>query len=51
MSGAKLVFMNTVSSFLACASAGALNAYFMRRNELSKGVNVRDEHGHNYGLS
>ena len=29
-SGGRLVMLNAVSSFLACAAAGYLNAYFMR---------------------
>ena len=30
MKGAKLVVMNSISSFFACSTAGFLNAYFMR---------------------
>jgi len=30
MRGPKLIFFNTISAFLACSSAGSLNAYFMR---------------------
>ena len=28
--GARLIFLNTISSFFACASAGFLNAWCMR---------------------
>lgn len=30
LTGPKLIFYNSMSSFFACATAGALNAYFMR---------------------
>ena len=33
-SGARLVMLNSVSSFAACAAAGWLNAYFMRQTEM-----------------
>ena len=42
MSGAKLVMMNSVSSFFACSTAGSLNAYMMRLTELEKGIDVVD---------
>ena len=46
MTGAKLVFMNTVSAFFACSTAGFLNAGFMRYTELSKGIDVFDPENH-----
>ena len=39
-SGAKLVFFNTVSTYIACGCAGFSNAYFMRQTEIKKGINV-----------
>ena len=41
--GAKLIVLNSISSFFACSTAGFLNAYFMRRTELEKGIDVMDE--------
>ena len=38
--GARLILLNSVSSFFACASAGFLNAYFMRQTEMQKGISV-----------
>lgn len=38
--GSKLIFLNTFSSFWACAIAGYLNAFFMRRTELEKGIEI-----------
>jgi sideroflexin-5 len=38
--GASLILLNSVSSFFACASAGFLNAYFMRQTEMQKGISV-----------
>lgn len=38
--GAQLILLNSVSSFFACASAGFLNAWFMRQTEMQKGINV-----------
>lgn len=32
--GARLIMINTVSTFWACAVSGYLNAYYMRRAEL-----------------
>jgi hypothetical protein len=40
--GSRLIMMNSVSSFFACSTAGFLNAYFMRRTELDKGIDVLD---------
>ena len=36
------MFYNTISSFSACATAGFLNAFFMRQTELRKGIDVVD---------
>ena len=40
--GAKLIIANSFSSFWACAIAGYLNAYFMRRTELERGIDIQD---------
>ncbi len=50
--GARLILLNSVSSFFACAAAGFLNAYFMRQTELKKGINViNPETNETVGLS
>ena len=41
--GGKLVMLNALSSFAACAAAGYLNAYFMRKTEMDKGIDVLDK--------
>lgn len=51
LTGAKLIVANSFSSFWACATAGYLNAFFMRRTELEKGIEVKDEEGNIYGKS
>ena len=38
--GAKLILLNSVSSFFACASAGFINAWCMRQTEMQKGIAV-----------
>ena len=44
--------LNAVSAFSACAAAGFLNAYFMRRTEMEKGIDVLDKDSHEpYGKS
>ena len=40
MNGCKLIIFNTISSFFACSIAGFLNAYFMRKTELVKGIDI-----------
>ena len=40
MKGSKLIIFNTISSFFACSIAGFLNAYFMRKTELVKGIDI-----------
>lgn len=40
VTGAKMVFFNTVSTYIACASAGFSNAYLMRQTEINSGINV-----------
>ena len=40
MIGSKLYFANSISSFFACAAAGFLNAYIMRKSELEKGIDL-----------
>ena len=50
--GAQGYVFNAVSSFVACASAGFLNAWFMRQTEMEKGISVFDpETNECYGLS
>jgi hypothetical protein len=43
--------MNSISSFFACSTAGYLNAWFMRKTELEKGIDALDEDGKSYGKS
>lgn len=43
--------MNAISSFFACSTAGYLNAWFMRKTEIEKGIDVLDENGTSYGKS
>jgi hypothetical protein len=38
LTGAKLLIANTFTSFLACSTAGFLNAFVMRKTELKKGI-------------
>ena len=40
--GSKLIIANSISSFFACSTAGYLNAHFMRRTELEKGIDIHD---------
>jgi hypothetical protein len=49
--GARLIVANSISSFFACATAGYLNAHFMRKTELDKGIDVMDHEGNNLGKS
>ena len=42
MSGPRLVFMNSISSFFACASAAFLNSYCMRKQETIDGIEIRN---------
>ncbi len=49
--GAKLIVANSISSFFACSIAGYLNAHFMRRTELEKGIDIHDEDGKYHGKS
>lgn len=49
--GAQLIVYNSISSFFACATAGYLNAFFMRRTELEKGIDVMDNEGKIVGKS
>jgi len=43
LKGGKLVLLNSVSSFFACALSGFMNAYFMRQTEIKKGIDVIDK--------
>lgn len=38
--GAGVVFVSTLSTYVACALAGFANCYLMRQTELNKGINV-----------
>ncbi len=49
--GSKLIIANSISSFFACSTAGYLNAHFMRRTELEKGIDIHDEEGRFHGKS
>ena len=51
MTGARLIIMNTASSFVACSTAGCLNTIIMRRTEMKKGIDVLDKEGNAYGQS
>ena len=52
LKGGSLVMLNAVSAFTACAAAGFLNAYFMRRTEIETGIDVLDKDTHEpYGKS
>ena len=42
LKGGKLFFMNALSSFFAISAGGFLNAFFMRRTEIDKGIDVMD---------
>ena len=41
--GSRLIFLNSFSSFCAVASAGFLNAFFMRLSEIKTGIDVLDK--------
>ena len=41
--GSRLIFLNALSSFCAVASAGFLNAFFMRISEIKNGIEVLDK--------
>ena len=49
--GSKLIVANSISSFFACSTAGYLNAHFMRKTELERGIDVLDDEGHHRGKS
>jgi len=50
--GAKLILLNSISSFFACASAGFINAWCMRQTEMQKGISVmHPETGEDLGKS
>eukprot|EP00347_Sterkiella_histriomuscorum_P004533 403360099 len=49
--GARLIVLNSISSFFACSTAGYLNAFFMRRTELEKGIDIMDQEGKFVGKS
>jgi ABC-type polysaccharide/polyol phosphate export permease len=51
VTGAKLMIFNTVSSFFACSTAGYLNALFMRRTELERGIDIFDKEDNLIGKS
>lgn len=51
LSGPKMIFFNSLSSFMACSTAGALNAFLMRKTELKTGIDVLDEDLKSYGKS
>lgn len=49
--GSKLIIANSISSFFACATAGYLNAHFMRKTELERGIDIHDDEGKYHGKS
>lgn len=49
--GSKLIIANSISSFFACSTAGYLNAHFMRKTELEKGIDIHDDEGRFHGKS
>ena len=49
--GSKLIVANSISSFCACAIAGYMNAHFMRKTELERGIDILDNEGHHRGKS
>ena len=51
LTGSKMIVANSISSFFACATAGYMNAHFMRKTELDKGIDILDDEGHNRGKS
>jgi Sideroflexins len=51
LTGSKLIVANSVSSFFACSTAGYLNAHFMRKTELERGIDIVDDEGHHRGKS
>jgi hypothetical protein len=51
LTGSKLIVANSISSFFACATAGYLNAHFMRKTELERGIDILDDEGHHRGKS
>jgi hypothetical protein len=51
LTGSKMIVANSVSSFFACSTAGYLNAHFMRKTELEKGIDILDSEGNNLGKS
>lgn len=49
--GSKLIIANSISSFFACSTAGYLNAHFMRKTELERGIDIHDDEGKYHGKS
>lgn len=49
--GSKLIIANSISSFFACSTAGYLNAQFMRKTELERGIDIHDDEGKYHGKS
>lgn len=51
LTGARLIIANAISSFFACSIAGYLNAKFMRKTELERGIDITDQDGNIIGKS
>ena len=52
VSGGKLVLLNSISAFTACALSGFLNAYIMRQTEIKTGIDICNvETNESYGKS
>mmetsp|Transcript_42982 Transcript_42982/g.41349 ORF Transcript_42982/g.41349 Transcript_42982/m.41349 type:complete len:106 (+) Transcript_42982:455-772(+) len=51
LKGGSMILVNSVLTFTAVATAGALNSYCMRMGELDKGITVFDENMEEMGVS
>ena len=51
LTGPRLIFFNSFSSFFACMSAGYINLFAMRQSELKKGIEITDDNGKILGKS
>jgi hypothetical protein len=51
LSGGTQILANSMTSYVAVASAGFLNAYFMRRGEMDRGIKIYDKDGNEVGIS
>ena len=42
---------NSVIGYISVGCAGAINAYFMRRSEMERGIKIYDKDGREMGIS